>query len=912
MPKYGQYDVPNYENMVNFGTGQPNNLNLPMEWFQNVCLKMATDKFGSNENEHKQLLQYGAIEGYLDIRKKIADWLTTKYYKNLLTCDLPIKYEITPQQIFMTNGNTGALHTLISKYCESGDSIIVENPTYFIAINIFNEYGLTVEGVDMEPDGVDLDMLENKIQQLNKDEKTKQSVLFYYMIPTHHNPTGITTTHEKRKKIAKLCQKYTNFYVIADEVYHFLTFSEKYNFYPMADYHPKMISLGSFSKILAPALRVGWIYQNTSHKNYDDNYGFVTGDSGLNKSSVLDSSGGINPIGFKFVEYALDDSEGERPIDQIITSHLSYLEANCQIMMDYLSQFNNVEFFKPNGGYFLWLSFKTVNNTTNFLKLCERNKVKFHPGIKFSTDSDFTNSVRLSFSYYKPNELVAGLERIMDCVLKFNLINVKLLGSSGKLGSLIKKEILSNKDINYLGDIKRDFTISDIQELDPYNSVIVDVSSDMGTHSLLSTLIKAKNYVPVITGTTGLSADTNKLINLYANYAPIAHITNFSEGIPLFRNFAKLSNILTPEWQFSMTDIHHVHKKDAPSGTAKTIKSEINRDVQIESIRTGEIIGEHTLKISNGSETITITHSVADRNTFAKGCINYIYWILTKNNGLYNKIDNDVEISIYPQKTEVIGVTTMNKVFTDIITKHLVQKIKCTYSNLTKLVLLNEIEDGKYNGNIYDLKNDIKKMDYCGYSLMAVAKYLKENNDLNSSTIVIDDNDYIVCDDDKHVMVSLPIVTYQKNNTVKDNSISEIISQMTILLLYGIGRYSSDNNNYLILEIKENILHSDMLGTIATIINSEQPSDNKFTIIFINPIYSTLNKNGVFIRMFDPINNEEIYNDSIGFSAVLEYYMFHFVKKYDEPKNVEIKMSNDMTILMSYNNTNVYMYDVSV
>ena len=443
MPKYGQYNIPKSDIMVNLGIDQPNNLNLPIKWFQSTCAKMSTDMFGEDESEHGQLLQYGAIEGYNDIREKMAEWLTEKYYSNIKNRDLQVNHCVESKDIFMTNGNTGALHTLISKYTESTDSIIVENPTYFIAINMFKEYGLNVEGVNLETNGINISDLEDKIIQLNRNEKSKQSVLFYYMIPSFNNPTGITTSHEKRKKIAELCEKYDNFYVIADEVYHFLSWDENYDYYPMADYHPKIVSLGSFSKILAPALRVGWIYQNTNHLNYYDIYGIVTGTSGLNASAILDSSGGINPIGFKFIEYALEyDKDDIRHIDKIIKTNINKLSNSCNLMLEYLSQFNNISYLSPKGGYFIWIQFNTIKNTTNFLKICEKNKVKFHPGNKFSTNSSYTNCVRLSFSYYDSDDLILGLERMMDSVVKYNSINVLINGTSGKLGSLIKKEVL--------------------------------------------------------------------------------------------------------------------------------------------------------------------------------------------------------------------------------------------------------------------------------------------------------------------------------------------------------------------------------------------------------------------------------------------------------------------------------------
>jgi DNA-binding transcriptional MocR family regulator/dihydrodipicolinate reductase len=911
MPKYGQYDVPNADTMVNFGTGQPNNLNLPIEWFQSTCAKMATDMFGSNPNEHNQLLQYGAISGYDDIKYKLAEWLTHRYYGYLDTPKLNVDHLISPDQLFMTNGNTGAIHTLISKYTESTDYIIVENPTYFIAINMFKEYGLNVEGVNMESDGVNLVELENKIIELNTDEKYKQSVLFFYMIPTHHNPTGITTTHEKRLKIAELCDKYDNLYVIADEVYHFLTFNSTCNFYPMADYHPKMISLGSFSKILAPALRVGWIYQNIHHQKFKDEYGFVTGTSGLNNSSVLDSSGGINPIGFKFIEYALERKDGDiRQIDQIISKNINYLQTNCEIMMEYLEQFKHVEFIRPRGGYFLWLGLKTIKNTTEFLKICEKNKVKFHPGIKFTTDSSMGNCIRLSFSYYSSSDLIVGLERLMDCIVKYNSINIKIMGANGKLGSLIKKEIFNIKDFNYMGDIKRAYSKADFDGLIPYNTVLIDVSSNEGTHDLLVFLMAHKLYYPVIVGTTGISQNTINVMKVYSEFAPIAHITNFSEGIPLIRQFAKLSNNLTSEWKFLMTDIHHVHKKDAPSGTAKTIKSEIVRDIPIESIRTGEVIGEHVLELTNGSEVIKIIHSVSNRDTFAKGCINYIYWILTLPNGFFNKMESHMNVQTVDYINEVIGIAKLSKDIPSVVLNYITKSIQSTNPSLTKIGIVREGNDSKYFTHLFSVSNNlIKPISYCGYTLYNIVKYIWANYEDCEGKLCVESTQYKFKNSADNSMVKLPSLTYVDNKK-NDNSINELINQITNLTLFGVGRYKFNDLRYLILEIKDNIFNSDMLGTISTVINAEQPSNAKYNVVFVNTNYWGQKDNEtLFIRYFDSESNEEVSDCTIGCTAVFEYYLFHFIKNYKENKSISIKMINNKLVNLIYYSNDFYIWD---
>jgi 2-aminoadipate transaminase len=908
MPKYGQYNVPKSNIMVNLGTGQPNNLNLPIKWFQSTCAKMSTDIFGVDESEHGQLLQYGAIEGYDDIRNKISEWLTEKYYSNLKTRDLQVNHLIESKDIFMTNGNTGALHTLISKYTESTDYIIVENPTYFIAINMFKEYGLHVEGVNLETDGININNLEDKIIQLNRDEKSKQSVLFYYMIPFFNNPTGITTSHEKRKKIAELCKKYDNFYVIADEVYHFLSWDEKSDFYPMADYHPKIVSLGSFSKILAPALRVGWIYQNTNHLNYCDVHGIVTGTSGLNTSAVLDSSGGLNPIGFKFIEYALEyDTDGIRHIDKIIKTNIDKLSNSCNLMLEYLSQYNNITYTTPKGGYFIWIQFKTIRNTSDFLKICEKNRVKFHPGNKFSTNSSYGNCIRLSFSYYDPDDLILGLERIMDSVIKYNSINVLINGASGKLGSLIKKEILNNKDFNYVGDISRKLTNETFDGLISYNSVIIDVSSNEATYNLLTFLINQKLYLPLIIGTTGLSEGTNILLNIYSKTTQVAHITNFSEGIPLFRKFAKLVNELNSEWKFKMTDIHHINKKDSPSGTAKTIKNEIIREVPINSIRTGEVIGEHTLELTNGSEILKLTHSVSNRNTFAKGCINYLYWILLKYNGLYNYLDNKIESKYYNLANDNIILIDISKELPQVLLNHIISNLTSNYNNLTKIIFLKHIKDSKYQTIIYGKIDDkFSLINYCAYALLSTINYIKDNDENTNGKFYINNNYYSYTYTDEICLLKLPSIDYL-NDKIKDNYISDMINQMTNLTLYGVSRFTYDNTKYLLLELKDNIFSCDMLDTICTIINSEQ--SEKFNIIFINSnYYKTEDKNLIDMRFFNS-DSKEVSDNGIACTICFDYYLYHFVKKYNESHKIIIKMKNDKTIKLTYNSSEMFVYN---
>jgi 4-hydroxy-tetrahydrodipicolinate reductase len=116
------------------------------------------------------------------------------------------------------------------------------------------------------------------------------------------------------------------------------------------------------------------------------------------------------------------------------------------------------------------------------------------------------------------------------------------------------------------------------------------VSSKEGTHNLIKYLITNKINKPIIIGTTGLSEETSELIRSYSVSNAVALISNFSEGIPKIKKFIEELNKLSNEWNFSMIEKHHIHKKDAPSGTAKTLSSLIERECKIDALREGNII----------------------------------------------------------------------------------------------------------------------------------------------------------------------------------------------------------------------------------------------------------------------------------------------------------------------------------
>ena len=165
------------------------------------------------------------------------------------------------------------------------------------------------------------------------------------------------------------------------------------------------------------------------------------------------------------------------------------------------------------------------------------------------------------------------------------------------------------------------------------------MTSPQGSIDLINFLTENKLNKKLIIGTTGHADDQLKIIKEYAKKNAVVICSNFSNGI---QNMVKMIRNLDKIWQTAkIIDLHHINKKDAPSGTALLLKRELEKRyiiVEIESIRKDEIIGTHIITLKGINEELTLSHNVENRDIFATGCINLIEKIKTKPNGLYDFI----------------------------------------------------------------------------------------------------------------------------------------------------------------------------------------------------------------------------------------------------------------------------------
>ncbi len=901
MPQYSQYNVPTKNIMVNFGVGQPDTRKLPLNLF-----KETLSNLGQNLDV-SEVLQYGQIPGYQSFRNVLAKWLCKMYFnsENTDNCD-----EVEPDELFITTGNTGALHLIMTIFMKSGDTIFVEEPSYFIAIKMFKEFGLNIEPIPMTKNGIDTTILNRKLSEFHD----RQDKIFLYTIPFHHNPTGICMSEHSKLILAKLCDRFHNFYVLSDEVYQFLQWcdTDAYN-EPLANYHDHIVSMGTFSKILAPSLRVGWIFCCNN-----DNQSFIL--NKLNSCALLDSSGGLNTIGCLIVEQLIKNNK----LDKYIETCINFLSSRSKKMIQYLNENNSMyvekSFIKPEGGYFLWLKLN-IENTKDLLQLAIFNKVKFHNGDKFSCKDNFKDYVRLSFSYYDEDDLVVGLDRLKNSIYQFNSIKVSIHGESGRLGSLIKKELNKKDGFYKLEEITREYMIS------AGCNVIVDVSSAEGTKNLLEKLLSKKITIPLVIGTTG-NLD-KRLIEQYSKRAPVAVISNFSEGVPLMKRLLQDMNSLSEKWNASMVEKHHTNKKDAPSGTALTLQKFINRQCKIMSVREGDIFGQHFITFESDHEVIEVKHTAKTRRLFAVGCLRYLSWIINQKPALYyritKKLNNDLPLEkttpnddFKPPKYDVVTNGVRLQLYSacgNILM--IVENINSNYGIITKNLARKYNIDGvifmKYDTSsnksiIWSYYNkDGKQVAFCGNGARCLGKYMYSKYNLNYATLCNKDikTPYKV-DNDGNVCIKMPeVLLVTINKTLYDNIKQEIKS------IYPGNKVKSIRKfivavPHLVIQFENPIsnIDNDIINCLGAVINDHYPDG-----VNVNFLYVTSELN-LKVRTYERGVNNETGSCGTGCIACFVNFM-----KYRDPskftynnlaKNI-LFVKNNYVLKAQYCNNQYYL-----
>jgi DNA-binding transcriptional MocR family regulator len=361
--------------VIDLGLGDPSLSLLPLD----LIREAAQPRLSQDDNS---FLQYGAEQGDGHFRLALADFLSKGY-----------GFDVKSESFFVTNGISNALDLICTLFTRAGDTIFVEEPTYFLALRIFEDHHLKVISIDTDQHGLVVESLEERLTEFHPK--------FLYLIPTFHNPTGATLPQDRRERLVQLAKEH-DFILAADEVYHLLSYTQipPKSFSASIDAE-NVISLGSFSKILAPGLRLGWLQAHPEKIRR------------FNTCGLLDSSGGLNPFTSAIVREVIRSGGLETNIHKLTNTYRSRLEVMNRALRKHLP---NVQYSVPGGGYFFWLRLPEKTDARDLRKTAQSFKVDFRPGTLFSSRDGLKDQIRLCFVHYEEDKIEEGILRLMQCL----------------------------------------------------------------------------------------------------------------------------------------------------------------------------------------------------------------------------------------------------------------------------------------------------------------------------------------------------------------------------------------------------------------------------------------------------------------------------------------------------------------
>jgi len=327
--------------VISFAGGLPNPKLFPIKELADACLKVL-------HQDGENVLQYSTTEGYLPLREYIAE----RYF-------VKRGLQVSPDDILITNGSQQGLDLIGKVFMNKGDRIIIERPGYLGAIQAFGIYEPEFVPITLLEDGIDTDLLENAL-------KAGQTKLFHTVI-NFQNPSGVTYSRQKREKLADIIKSH-NTVLVEDNPYGELRFMGE-DLPSMKSYLPDgTIVLGSFSKVVTPGLRLGWICAATDV---------------MEKIIVAKQSSDLhsNYLSQRAVYRYLMDHDLDEHILNIREVYKKQRDLMVSMIEKHFPQ--EIECTKPEGGMFLWATLPENLSSLHLFKLATKENVVFVPGRAF-------------------------------------------------------------------------------------------------------------------------------------------------------------------------------------------------------------------------------------------------------------------------------------------------------------------------------------------------------------------------------------------------------------------------------------------------------------------------------------------------------------------------------------------------
>jgi len=339
------------------------------------------------EKHADKALQYGTTKGFTPLRLALARWMGKRY-------GIPM----SKVEVMMVSGSQQALDLLGRVFINPGDVIIVEAPTYLAALNAFKYYEPEFVSVPMDHDGMRIDLLEEKLEELKRKGKRLK---FVYTVSTFQNPMGVTMSLERRKRLIELAKEY-DFLIVEDNPYSELRYSgEPVPPIKHFDDEGRVIYLGTFSKILAPGLRLGWV---TAHPHF------------IRKMEIAKQAVDLctNTLGQVIAWKYVENGHLDEHIPRIIEFYKPRRDAMLEALEEFMPE--GVEWTRPDGGMFVWVTLPEGIDTRKMMEKAVSRGVAYVPGEAFFVNRDVKNALRLNFTYVPEETIREGVKRLAEVI----------------------------------------------------------------------------------------------------------------------------------------------------------------------------------------------------------------------------------------------------------------------------------------------------------------------------------------------------------------------------------------------------------------------------------------------------------------------------------------------------------------
>lgn len=357
--------------IISFAGGLPAPELFPLEELKRISVKVL-------EEDGPAALQYVPTDGYLPLREMIAERMQKAGIR------------VSAKNILIINGSQQGIDFSGKMFLNPGDIVICEKPSYLGAIGAFRSYQAQFVEIPIDNDGM-------KVRELEKVLSKTPKAKLIYVTPDFQNPTGISWSETRRKEFIEVVNEY-NLPVIEDNPYGEIRFEgEKVPPIKAFDTEDRVVFLGTFSKILCPGFRIGWICANVEVlKKY------------IMLKEVADLQ--CNTMAQREVALFLRENDIDANIAKITKVYKRRRDKMINIIKEFFPP--EVKYSIPEGGLFIWIEFPEYINGRELLEKAQEQKVAFVPGGCFYPNGGHENSIRLNFSNMPEPKIVEGMKRL--------------------------------------------------------------------------------------------------------------------------------------------------------------------------------------------------------------------------------------------------------------------------------------------------------------------------------------------------------------------------------------------------------------------------------------------------------------------------------------------------------------------